>query len=77
MYSKFVLAIRFCLAKMAILVGKWPIVISSSACMLPLIISNLPYLAIIMSTFSPLFYMQVSSSWLMEFISIEVANVII
>ena len=24
MYSKFVLAIRFCLAEMAILVGKWP-----------------------------------------------------
>ena len=25
MYSKFVLAIRFCSAKMAIMVGKWPI----------------------------------------------------
>ena len=24
MYSKFVLAVRFCLAEMAILVGKWP-----------------------------------------------------
>ena len=30
MYSKFVLAIRFCSAEIAILVGQWPTVISSS-----------------------------------------------
>ena len=34
MYSKFVLAIRLCSAKMLKLVGKWPTDISSSACMM-------------------------------------------